>query len=367
MIHNPQIRYGAAVCLLALSALLSVGCANPGPPSPPSLHLPTPVADLAASRIGDSVELTWTTPSESTDGLALQGPLTAEICLAPNLADSACQTAKRITVHAGPSHASLVLPAMAAAGPPALLAVRVRLLNAAGHAASLSGPALTAAGVAPPPVAGLRASPSPGGATLEWTALPGAAPVLLHRSTLSAAATPQNRRPTDITLQARTAGGTDPGGVLDRSAAEGVTYRYTAERVRTVEQDGHTLLLHSPTSAAATVLIRDTFPPATPTGLGSVPSAPGAPSTIDLSWEPDTEPDLAGYLVDRAEFPASPSPPSAWTRLTPKPITAPAFRDSTVTPGHRYRYRVSAVDASGNQSSPSKPIEETAEAGTSPP
>ena len=45
--------------LLALigAALLLAGCGAPGAPQPPSLQLPSPVADLAATRKGDKVTL----------------------------------------------------------------------------------------------------------------------------------------------------------------------------------------------------------------------------------------------------------------------------------------------------------------------
>ena len=370
-----------AFLAVACAAFLPLGCANPGPPRPPSLHLPSPVADLAASRVGDTVQLTWTTPDRSTDDLPLAGPFAAEVCQAtavrardPDPEDPTCQIVLRLSVQPGPSHASVPLPAMATAGPPALLALRLRLRNSRGRAAALSAPALSVAGVAPPPVTVLQAQPAPGGVTLRWTPIPGSDPVLLHRTLVSAAPArtpetariPETARTPETTLAAATARRTDPGGALDRTAAEGLTYRYTAERVRTLVLDGQTLTLRSPLSAAATVLVRDIFPPAAPTGLASIPGAPGqtAPA-IDLSWEPSPEPDLAGYRVYRSD--AAPSAPigsatptaPAWTLLTPVLLTVPAFHDLKVTPGHAFLYRVTALDTAGNESPSSTPVSET--------
>src|SRR5882762_7812164 len=61
--------------LLALCAFF-VGCAAPSPPLPPSLELPTPVSDLQAIRKGNKVVLTWTLPTETTDGdgIRFHGP-----------------------------------------------------------------------------------------------------------------------------------------------------------------------------------------------------------------------------------------------------------------------------------------------------
>jgi len=47
--------------------LLLAGCAQTGPPLPPSLELPKPPADLRASRKGNRVTLTWSEPTLTTD------------------------------------------------------------------------------------------------------------------------------------------------------------------------------------------------------------------------------------------------------------------------------------------------------------
>src|ERR1017187_6553199 len=55
----------SALCLLAL--LLLTGCAQTGPPLPPSLELPKAPTDLRASRKGNRVTLTWSEPTLTTD------------------------------------------------------------------------------------------------------------------------------------------------------------------------------------------------------------------------------------------------------------------------------------------------------------
>ena len=61
---------------------------------------------------------------------------------------------------------------------------------------------------------------------------------------------------------------------------------------------------------------------------------------ISLIWEPNGEPDLAGYLVLRGE------PSDATLQpLTPTPVTEARFRDTHVTAGKRYVYAVVAVDS----------------------
>ena len=59
-------RIAAAVATVALCLLLA-GCAQTGPPLPPSLELPKPPTDLRATRKGNRVTLTWSEPMLTTD------------------------------------------------------------------------------------------------------------------------------------------------------------------------------------------------------------------------------------------------------------------------------------------------------------
>ncbi len=100
----------------------------------------------------------------------------------------------------------------------------------------------------------------------------------------------------------------------------------------------------------------DIFPPAIPTGLAAVATAgdAGMETSIDLSWQPVTDPDLAGYAVYRSES------GGAWRRISPaQPIVPPAYHDAQVQPGHTYSYAVSAIDQGGHESARSAETEET--------
>jgi hypothetical protein len=76
-----------------------------------------------------------------------------------------------------------------------------------------------------------------------------------------------------------------------------------------------------------------------------------------LIWEPNTEPDFAGYLVLRGE-----SPGDKLEALTPTPIRETTFRDTTGSPGVRYVYVIVAVDSATpqNVSVESNRVEESA-------
>src|SRR5258708_24887094 len=64
--------FHAAILILALSALL--GCGVPGAPLPPSAEIPKFVGDLKAVRKGDTVTLTWTVRTETSDGELIRSP-----------------------------------------------------------------------------------------------------------------------------------------------------------------------------------------------------------------------------------------------------------------------------------------------------
>jgi hypothetical protein len=150
----------------------------------------------------------------------------------------------------------------------------------------------------------------------------------------------------------------DPGQALDATALWNAQYSYSLQRVAHSAPDSTNIETRSDPTPAITVFTRDIYPPAAPTGLAVVLSSnnsagvasisPGAALiAADLSWLPNSEPDLAGYILyRRVSTPTTnPSLPAIIT-----PITAPGFSDSNIYPGNIYTYCVSAVDTSGNES-----------------
>ena len=113
------------------------------------------------------------------------------------------------------------------------------------------------------------------------------------------------------------------------------------------------VVVQGPASPVTCVTPRDTFAPAAPKQLAAIGSA----GVINLIWEPNGEPDLAGYIVLRGEAPGD-----KLQALTPSPITSTNYRDSDVKAGVRYVYAVVAVDKGEppNTSVQSNRAEETA-------
>lgn len=84
----------------------------------------------------------------------------------------------------------------------------------------------------------------------------------------------------------------------------------------------------------------DLTPPDAPTRI----RATGFSNIIDVEWDPSTAPDLAGYLIYRKEVGAQ-----NWGLLNPTQVVRGAkYRDITAQNGHRYAFKVVAVDDARN-------------------
>ena len=109
----------------------------------------------------------------------------------------------------------------------------------------------------------------------------------------------------------------------------------------------------SPPSPRGCITPVDTYAPAAPTGLYAL----AAEGVINLSWEPNGEADLGGYLVLRGRAGDATLQP-----LTTAPLTETRYTDRDVTAGVRYVYAVQAADMQSppNVSAESNRVEETA-------
>ncbi|GAA0510515.1 hypothetical protein Ade02nite_46150 [Paractinoplanes deccanensis] len=220
---------------------------------------------------------------------------------------------------------------------------RVTAVDRTGNSSSAAtGSAARPASAATPPPAptGFKATASSaGGATLTWTAGSGATTSGYVVARATAAAGPF------VTLTAAPVTGTS---YTDATAPAGATAYY---RLTAVNAAGSS----APVSASVAIP-KDTTPPAKPGSL-KVTAATGG---ITLSWSAVTAADLSGYLVYRAA-----SSSGAYGLLTPSPLTATTYTDPAAPSGAPSFYRVTAVDTSGNASSPAtgsatRPVDTTA-------
>jgi hypothetical protein len=347
------------------AALAVAGCGTPGAPLPPSLNLPGPVTNLAATRTGNVVRLSWTMPRKNTDKVLLKGDIDVRVCRREGPAACVQAGADVQFAPGATGEFTETLPAALAAGEPRGLAYFVEVRNRAGRSAGESNAAWVLAGAAPQPMEGLAAEVRKDGVVLRWNhgEAAGDTAVRLHRKLLSPPAPkPKDERgpmsapaePVEQSLLVEP--GTQPGIALDKAIHFGETYEYRAQRVARATVDGHSLELAGELSPPIRIEAADVFPPAVPIGLAAVSTAAGngQPASIDLSWQPVTDADLAGYMVYRREA------ETPWRRISgPQPLVEPAFHDTNVVPGHTYVYGVSAVDQAGHESTRSADAEET--------
>lgn len=323
----------------------------------------------------------WQTPTHTTDKLLISGTVTAQVCRdaassSPHKrAAAGCTVVEQMKATPGEeSETADVLPAALVSGQPHVLAYRVQLLNAAGRSAGPSAPVFAVSGEAPPVVAALTAKSTKAGVLLQWKAQPADGTVVVLDRTVVQAPVPKPAAakgpesllasPAEATETKLKAGDSDAGGTLDRTAQIGRTYRYTAQRVRTVVVGGQTLEARSEVSAPIAVKVEDVFAPEIPMGLVAVPGFAGegasARPTVDLSWEPNLEPRLAGYRVYRRDLDGA--APMAWKLITAQPLQSAAFSDHDVVAGRHYAYRITGVSDAGVESVPSAEAQETAQA-----
>jgi hypothetical protein len=196
--------------------------------------------------------------------------------------------------------------------------------------------------VVPPPATG-RAQPAPAGPTRYNVyrdpppASPAAAGPAAASKWSAVPAEPLNATPLLTTT-------------FNDAVAFGQRRCYTVRAVRGAAPN----VIESEPSPPACVTPVDRFPPAPPSALAAV-AAEGA---ISLIWEPNAEPDLAGYIVLRGKV-----GDATLQRLSSTLVTEARYRDISVVPGTRYVYAVVAVDTAKpapNVSKESLRVEETA-------
>lgn len=345
-----------------------IGCASPGPPRPPSLHLPQALHDLTASREGDHVEVHFTLPQRTTDNLPLRPPAVwATLCR--GLESQPCTPIaayrnRQLPVSTTNSAARNIawqdtLPASLTSGPPHLLLYRVQLSNSQGRSGGWSAPVYTLAGQPPPPVQDLQAQGTRRGILLEWTPISASSnssafDVLIRREGIGAPSAPTNKNksanePVWFDAHAETRGSA-AAETLDTSAQPDIAYRYVAVRRQLLQIGDHPLEMRSALSAPVEMTLRDIFPPPAPTNLSAAPFTESGRFAVDLVWDPVSAPDLAGYNITRQPIDADGSPTGVPQRLNPSPVALPAFHDPSAGSTRRYRYNVTTVDRSGNES-----------------
>ncbi|MEO8218208.1 MAG: hypothetical protein ABI718_14100 [Acidobacteriota bacterium] len=363
------------------------GCGKKGNPTPPVPIIPKAVSDLAVAQRGPEILLSWSYPAMTTTGKKLEMVRSITILrYTENLPPSALAREPVQAVGAGESGTPRVIelfkeiPAI----PPQQFAKLAATVTRIGgdeipahsegarlfyaddppvgdsgnqpirmtYAVVTSGPAgksdlSNLASIVPlqvsVPPADVVARPDAAGVSLTWarpaTAVtagykPDIAGFNVYRVAASGKAgtldSPINNAP-----------------VLEPSYKDAPPLGVWQYRVTAVSAYGPPLV-QSDASEAVVAEFRDLVPPPQPVSISALVEE----SAIRALWDAVVAPDLKGYKVYRTVI-GGPR-----TLLTPQPITDTNIRDTQPTRGSVYRYWVSSVDTSGNESAatPTDPV-----------
>jgi hypothetical protein len=308
-------RAAVAVIVVALA-----GCGYVGDPLPPALNIPMAVADVRAVERGGDIIVEFSRPLLSTEKLPFKEPPKVEVFAGPIpdpfSAESWAATAKPVEEK---------FPAGTWVGQK--IAIAVRSTGPSGRLSAWSN--FTPLTVIPP-------IPTPAGWSLEGVPQgvkvvgpPGAAKLRVFRQT-------------EADTEPRFLSAAPGRDWTDSSAEFGKKYSYRIQ-VLAAAGEGEA---ESEISGEQSITYEDKFAPAPVAGLTAIPGV----NSVELAWDRGTEADLKGYQVYRA---AENAPFEKLGEVQPNP----SFRDTGATPGKKYRYRVTALDQAGNESTPSEPVE----------
>jgi chitodextrinase len=327
-----EMKVGQAILPVAL--LFGSGCAYVGEPLPPALNIPRPVTALMAEQVGSRIAMRFELPAQTTEALALE---VRAIELRAGAVDPA----------AWPGYAQVVEATRDSGGKSASASVEL---------APWIGKRI---------VAGVRVQ-SKQGKWSAWSPLapvdvvePLAAPAEVKTEAVAEGVRIQWRNPARAGVSMRIERRTGTGvvfveaGTLDAAAAEWIDQqaRFGEEqRYRLTAVAGNKA--RSETFETKAFTPEDRFAPGVPAGLSAVTGL----GSVELSWDRPGEADLAGFRVYRATGALD----QTWVRVSPaERIAAANFSDRTVQPATAYRYSVTSVDQSGNESARSQPVEIT--------
>jgi hypothetical protein len=353
------MRFAAFIFLAA--AVCLCGCGLPGAPQPPSLGIPKPITDLQASRKGGTVTLTWTAPSEFTDGELLK--ISGEMVLSrgerqgpfEKVTEVPLSAALEQKAQAKASASDNISAQLSNAAAADFLLYRVESVTKRGRTSFPSNLAAVPLVLTAEPPAKLDLTPVPEGVSINFIVPPVPASSRLNSEFTFRIERRQHNGPGNV--EPVIVGQVRPGDnvlpLLDSRVEWEKTYDYWIVPVtlwRSGAQQGD---IEGNDSAVATIFAHDAFPPAVPSGLEAVFSGVIAHPGIDLTWKPNTEEDLAGYNMYRHVGGASA------VKINTQLLKTPAFHDGNVELDKTYFYAVSAVDLRGNESAKSQEASET--------
>jgi len=309
--------------------LLLTNCGYIGDPLPPLANVPLPVKDLGAMQRGDRIVVQFTAPTLTTEGHPIPPPVLLDLRAGPaDQFEESQWAASARHIPAGTvadSIARYEIPVAGWTGKEIIFGARVVAGN--GKESPWSNFVVVPIVAPPDKPAGLTATATPQGVRLTWQARATSFRVFRKAGDIDYTAV------ADVTTPEWT----------DTATEFGKSYSYIVQGIVKLD-DKRTA--ESEKSSEISIVPRDVFPPAPPKGI----QASLAPNSIELNWDRNAEPDMAGYRVYRAEG------GGAFEKVAD--IQAiPSYSDRSVEHGKTYHYAISAFDQAGNESPRSAPLD----------
>ena len=321
-------RRRSSVFALSAGVAWLAGCAYVRAPKPPTLGILVQIPQVVAVERGNDLVIDFLLPAATTDKAVLKKPVAIDLRAGP-AGPNWEAAARRIEAPASaPGWVRVQVPAAPWVGQ----SIELRLRAAGKRRFSQWSDAVRFKVVPPLAKPALKVEPVPEGVRLSWSA--------------SAAAEYRVYRLAPLELKPSLIASVKSPEYIDNQTQYGRTYVYS---VQAFVASG-TSEAESEASEATSITPADIFPPAVPGGLATVAGV----SSIEVSWNPDTETDLRGYYLYRS---VDGGPFERVGEL----LATPAYSDRAIADGKHYRYQVSAVDQSGNESARSPIVEMVAQ------
>ncbi len=337
----------SSIGIILASVFLLISCGSKAPPVPPGTIRPKSIDDLSYKVIPEGVVLSWSVPVKNIDGTPLARIKGFRLFKAEVPAKGACLGCPLpfgrpidIPFKARPEEIRRMTYEDRTLRPGMRYIYRVCTVKGWLNLSDPSNQVSLAWHVPPSPPSDFVAQPSRNGIYLSW-----------QPPTRWTDGRPIDKKILFRIYRARVKGSwraipslVDSTGYFDIAVKRGILYRYKVAAVL--------IYYGSEIEGACTQERRaqpgDVTPPAAPRGLVAVQSAKG----VEILWQENTEPDLAGYIVYRE------GPNGLVDRLNNRPVSMPRFLDRTVLRSGTYIYWVTAIDQAypPNESAPSKGV-----------
>lgn len=330
------LRIGHLFTRVSVSVLFLMGCGSIGPPLPPLLNIPKRSNDLRVQQTTQGIVFAWTWPALTTEGMPLRDldsfvvhgieiispdQIPSREYFEHNSSPFVLLEGSALEPFAPGEEVRVVIPTMPLVGK--TLAFGVRGSSSRGRTLGFSDLVVINVVDGPGSPGVPIVSIEQDAIIIEWEAADRASFYRVFR-------------------------GSKPGGVSDEigrtqeTSLEDFDFEWNQHysyRVRSFRQSV-TGEVEGPLSAIGDIFTLDRFPPSLPLGLRAVVTEKG----VELSWQPNSKKDFAGFRVWRAEVSGDP------VALNADLLRLPAYSDQAIERGETYHYSVSAVDQAGNES-----------------